>query len=133
MNSERQEEIQQRKREELEGKLKDLREELSSAQGELTELLQPAFDDLNAVDARRDEIESAIKRTEIDCGDCEGQLSAAIGDLYQENPPPKRCPAPIGRPNTVPAFPGSARDHFRPLSRSWRRFAYGAMGARLSR
>jgi hypothetical protein len=86
---EEQEDAQHRKREELQRKIEAVREELGSAQAELTELLQPAFADSEAIATRRGKIESDIERGQVACADCKGELTAAIGDLYPKDGHPR--------------------------------------------
>ena len=87
-----QEADQRRKQEALQGAMAALREELSGSQAQLTELLQPAFNDPAALQSRRDELASAAREFEIDWMDCHGRLNAAIKDLYRAQPhPKKRC------------------------------------------
>ena len=86
-----QEADQRRKQEALQGAMAALREELSGSQAQLTELLQPAFNDPAALQSRRDELASAAREFEIDWMDCHGRLNAAIKDLYRAQPHPKEA------------------------------------------
>ncbi len=84
-----QEATQRRKQEALQAELEALREELRGSQARLTELLQPAFHDTEALQARRNELESAAKEFKVDWIECDSRLNAAIRDLYREDPHPK--------------------------------------------
>ena len=55
----------------------------------MVELLQPAFQDPATLKARSEAVKSTTKRLLEDCGDCEGRLQTAIGDLYPRDPHPR--------------------------------------------
>jgi hypothetical protein len=80
---------QRAKQEELQREIEGVRGELTATQGRLAELLRPAFQDVETLKARSEEVKSTAKRLLDDCGDCEGRLQTAIGDLYQRDPHPK--------------------------------------------
>jgi predicted nucleic acid-binding Zn-ribbon protein len=80
---------QRAKQEELQRAVESIRGELSAAQDSLVELLQPSFQDVDTLKARGEEIISTAKRLLDDCGDCEGLLQTAIGDLYPRDPHPR--------------------------------------------
>ncbi|MGE0469552.1 MAG: hypothetical protein AB7L09_12300 [Nitrospira sp.] len=84
-----QEATQRRKQETSQAERDSLREELRGAQGRLTERLQPAFHDTQALDGRRTELESAAKNFKVEWIDYDTRLNAAIRDLHRENPHPK--------------------------------------------
>jgi archaellum component FlaC len=77
------------RQEELNTGINALREDLRGDQGSLTELLQPAFKDVASLDSRKAEISASIERSKSDCGDCEGELTAAIKDIYRLDPHPR--------------------------------------------
>jgi predicted nucleic acid-binding Zn-ribbon protein len=84
------EEDEQEKRqrqEDLKTSSDELRDQLGDTQGQLTELFQPAFNDTESVENRRKEAIATIDRLQTDCGDCDGTLHAAIGDLYVDPHP----------------------------------------------
>jgi len=81
------EESNRRKQEELQRELERLREELAALQGQLVELLQPAFPNRDILDSRRAEIEARGRRLQEDCGNCEGELHDAVVGLYPEPHP----------------------------------------------
>ncbi len=81
------EESKRRRQEELQREIEGVREELGTVQGQLVELLQPAFPDRDILDSRRAELESRGQRLEENCGNCEGELHDAIVGLYQEPHP----------------------------------------------
>ena len=83
------EQNKRQKREEIKAEIERLREELRGNQGGLTELSQPAFQDAERLDGQQREIESRIDRLLADCGDCDGKLNAAIGDIYRRDPHPR--------------------------------------------
>jgi len=78
----------QQRRDELKRSMDDLRQQLRDTQGQLTELLQPSFQNTDAVESKRKEILATSERLKNNCGDCEGDLHKAIGDLYV-NPHPR--------------------------------------------
>jgi|GEM_PF-554839 len=84
------EQTKRRKQEELKAAIDGLRQELRDLQGQLTELLKPTFRDRQAVEAKARESNARIDQLKTDCGDCEGRLHAAIGDLYLVDPHPRR-------------------------------------------
>jgi hypothetical protein len=73
----------------LQAESEALREELRGSQAQLTELLQPAFRDAEALKVRQSELEAAVKDLAARWAECDGCLSTAIGDLYREHPDPK--------------------------------------------
>ena len=80
---------QRAKQEELQREIESIRGELAATQGRLVELLQPAFQDVETLKAQSEGVRSTTKRLLDDCGDCEGRLQTAIGDLYQPDPHPR--------------------------------------------
>ncbi|MGI8732066.1 MAG: hypothetical protein ACR2LM_02045 [Pyrinomonadaceae bacterium] len=78
---------QRHRQEEVQQEIERLREELGALQGELTELLQPAFPDRDALGSRRAEIENRGRDLEEQCGNCEGELHDAIVGLYHDPHP----------------------------------------------
>jgi predicted nucleic acid-binding Zn-ribbon protein len=80
---------QRAKQDELQREVESVRGELAATQGRLVELLQPAFQDAETLKARTEEVKSTAKRLRDDCGDCEGRLQTAIGELYQRDPHPR--------------------------------------------
>ncbi|HEY3578957.1 MAG TPA: hypothetical protein VGK82_00365 [Pyrinomonadaceae bacterium] len=78
----------QQRRDELKQSMDQLREQLRDVQGQLTDQLQPSFQDPDSVAGKRREILATIERLKNSCGDCEGQLHDAIGGLYV-NPHPR--------------------------------------------
>ena len=84
---EQREEDQRHRQEEVQQEIERLREELRALQGQLTERLQPAFPDREALGSRRAEIENRGRGLEQQCGNCEGELHDAIVGLYQEPHP----------------------------------------------
>jgi predicted nucleic acid-binding Zn-ribbon protein len=83
------EESQRAKQDELQREIERVRGELTTTQGRLVEQLQPAFQDVETLKARSEENKSVTKRLLDDCGDCEGRLQTAIGDLYPRDPHPR--------------------------------------------
>jgi hypothetical protein len=83
------EQTKRQKQEELRATIDGLRQELRDLQEQLTEILKPSFRDSQAVAAQQQEIDTRIDRLKSDCGDCEGRLHAAIGDLYLVDPHPR--------------------------------------------
>ncbi|HYV04034.1 MAG TPA: hypothetical protein VFB82_05600, partial [Blastocatellia bacterium] len=82
---------EQRKRQErevLKTSIDELRQQLRDTQGQLTELLQPSFKNTDSIESEKNEIIATTERLRTDCGDCDGKLHAAIGDLYV-NPHPR--------------------------------------------
>lgn len=80
---------QRAKHEKLQREIESVRGELAATQGRLVELLQPAFDDSEILNARSEEVKSTARRLLDNCGDCEGRLQTAIGGLYQRDPHPR--------------------------------------------
>ena len=85
------EESQRAKQDELQREIERVRGELTATQGRLVELLQPAFQNVEILKDRSEEIKSTTRRLLDDCGDCEGRLHTAIGDLYPRDPHPKNA------------------------------------------
>jgi hypothetical protein len=85
------EESQRARQNELQREIESVRAELSATQDSLVELLQPAFQDVEILKGRSEEIISTTRRLLDDCGDCEGRLQTAIVDLYPRDPHPKNA------------------------------------------
>jgi predicted nucleic acid-binding Zn-ribbon protein len=83
------EETQRSNQEELQREIGDVREQLAAMQSRLVELLQPAFQDVETLNAQSEAAKATSKRLLDDCGDCEGRLQTAIVDLYQRDPHPR--------------------------------------------
>jgi hypothetical protein len=85
------EDSQRTRQAELQEEIERVRGELAATQGRLVELLQPAFADVDALEAGREEIKSNARQLLNDCGDCEGRLQTAIGSLYLQDPHPRNA------------------------------------------
>ncbi len=83
------EQAKRQEQEEVKAAIDGLRQELRDLQGQLTELLKPTFRDRQAVEAKERARDAGINRLKTDCGDCEGRLHEAIGDLYLADPHPR--------------------------------------------
>lgn len=106
---------QRAKQEELQREIESVRGELTATQGRLVELLQPAFQDVEILKARSEEIKSDTRRFLDDCGDCEGRLQAAIGDLYPRDPHPKNSLRSLDDGTPFLLFPVRLETIFVPL------------------
>lgn len=82
-------ESQRAMQEELQREIENVRGELTAAQDRLVELLRPAFQDVETLKARSDEVKSTARRLLDECGDCESRLQTAIKDLYLQDPHPR--------------------------------------------
>ena len=80
---------QRARQEEVQREIESVRGELAATQRRLVELLQPAFQNIDSLNAQSETGKATIKRLLDDCGDCEGRLHTAIGELYPRDPHPR--------------------------------------------
>lgn len=103
------------KQERLQQEAGRVREELQATQGQLVDRLQPAFQDAETLKGRSEEIQSGTKRLLEDCGDCEGRLQTAIGQLYEADPHPRKALSNLDDGTPFLLFPVRLESIFVPI------------------
>lgn len=86
---EREEELRERQ-ESVRGLMESARADLRGLQDRIAELLQPGFDDREAIDRGISQLEGAVERSRNNVGRVANNLAAAIVGLYAVDPHPRR-------------------------------------------